>query len=154
MKIFLLTLLLSIALFGCSQGAESPKGFNLPDGDAARGELAFKKYQCSACHVFESKDDVSVNDKALVRELEHPIKLGTSLYSVKTYAQLLTSIINPSHKIAQQAFPLKYVTKENGSSKMRIYNDVMTVNELIDIVTFLQPKYKIKQPQYTHYPRY
>ena len=80
--------------------------------------------------------------------------LGTSSYTIKNYEQLLTSIINPSHKIAQQAYPLKYATKESDVSKIRNYNDVMTVSELSDIVAFLQPKYKIEQPKFTQYKTY
>ncbi|MFT4810425.1 MAG: hypothetical protein ACI9LX_003791 [Paraglaciecola sp.] len=32
---------------------------------------------------------------------------------------------------------------------MRVFNDVMTVQELIDLVAFLQPKYKIKPITFT-----
>ena len=154
MKIVILILLSSSALLGCNKGVDSTTGFNLPAGDMVKGEVAFKKYQCSSCHVFEDDDKGKYVDQSIIKELEQPIVLGTSSYSIKNYAQLLTSIINPSHKIAQQAYPLKYATEANGDSKMQIYNDVMTVSELTDIVTFLQPKYKIKTPQYTHYHRY
>jgi len=42
---------------------------------------------------------------------------------------------------------------EDGESKMYIYNTHMTVQELIDIVMFLQPEYEVIPPQY-HYRVY
>jgi hypothetical protein len=42
---------------------------------------------------------------------------------------------------------------EDGESKMPVYNGVMTVQELIDIVAFLQPQYNVVVPKYS-YPMY
>lgn len=148
-KLLLLILFISSTLFACSQGAESPKGFSLPKGDLEKGEVAFKKYQCLSCHSLEGYEDNSLKP-----EFDTPIKLGTTSSLVKTYAQLVTTIINPSHKISAQTMGIENVTNEDGTSKMRSYNDVMTVSELTDIVTFLQPKYKVKPMQYTQYQNY
>tara|TARA_R110000787_G_scaffold26204_2_gene73491 strand:+ start:513 stop:974 length:462 start_codon:yes stop_codon:yes gene_type:complete len=150
-KLLMVPLAVSLALLACSKGVDSPKGFSLPKGDIVRGEAAFKKYQCLACH---SLDNYSDSDELVTKEFKQPIILGGTSSVVKTYAQLVTSIINPSHKIAKQATPFETVKNEDGSSKMRIYNDVMTVSELTDLVAFLQPKYKIKPPRYTQYNRY
>jgi sulfur-oxidizing protein SoxX len=65
---------------------------------------------------------------------------------------LVTSIINPLHKIAK-GYELDSIT-ESGMSKMRNYNDIMTVTELVDLVTYLQPHYKVKPYEYTPYGRY
>jgi hypothetical protein len=38
---------------------------------------------------------------------------------------------------------------------MKVFNDVMTVTELIDLVSFLQPNYSLKpyqQNRYQYYP--
>ncbi len=70
---------------------------------------------------------------------------------VKTYGQLVTSIINPSHKLAP-GYPIETIS-EDGQSKMPLYNGYMTVQELIDIVSFLQPHYEVIVPQY-HYRVY
>jgi hypothetical protein len=42
----------------------------------------------------------------------------------------------------------------DGESKMPVYNGYMTVQELIDIVTFLQPHYDVVVPrvEYRVYP--
>ena len=37
---------------------------------------------------------------------------------------------------------------------MRNYNDVITVTERVDLVTYLQTKYKVKRHEYTSYGRY
>lgn len=121
-------------LSGCETGPESPRGFSLPDGDEDNGLLVFQKYQCLSCHELEGVDKVDVVDNP-----ELQLKLGGDSAQIKTYAELVTSIINPSHKIAKGLPQLQV----DGSSKMAIYNQVMTIQELVDLVTFLQPKYKL-----------
>jgi hypothetical protein len=37
---------------------------------------------------------------------------------------------------------------------MTVYNDVMTVTQLTDIVTFLQEHYKVRPYEPTQYPEY
>jgi sulfur-oxidizing protein SoxX len=113
------------------------------------GETTFLKYQCLACHTIEG-----VSDGSIIKVFEQPVRLGGNTSIVKTYAQLVTSIINPSHKLAPRSIHLESVVTEDGLSKMPIFNDVMTVTELINIVAFLQPKYKVKPMQYTQYHHY
>lgn len=79
------------------------------------------------------------------------VELGGDVSRVKTYGQLVTAIINPSHKLAE-GYP-EEVVSEDGDSKMPVYNEVMTVQELIDIVAFLQPQYNVVVPKYS-YPMY
>ena len=62
----------------------------------------------------------------------------------RTYGDLLTSVINPSHRISQ-AYLGEQVTTD-GESRMRRYNDVMTVQQLVDIVTFLETQYTLIRP--------
>ncbi len=126
--------LVTTLLSGCESGPESPKGFSLPKGDADNGMLVFQKYQCLSCHVLEGIEQADVVDNP-----ELQIKLGGDSAQIKTYAELVTSIINPSHKIAK-GYPERHF---GGVSKMAVYNDVMTVQELVDLVSFLQPKYKL-----------
>jgi len=138
---------LALSLQGCFPGPESPKGFSLPKGDAVEGEKVLMKYQCLACHHLEGIDYETLN-----KELQPPVILGGASTRVKTYADLVTSIINPSHKLARN-YHLSLI-QQGGVSKMPIFNDVMTVTELVDLVTFLQPKYNVKPYQYTHYGHY
>ena len=148
-SLFLLLVLLGLGLVACESGPESPKGFSLPEGDIAKGEATFLKYQCLACHTIEGVEDESIN-----KVFEQPVRLGGNSSIVKTYAQLVTSIINPSHKLAPRAINLERVVTEDGFSKMQVFNDVMTVTELVNIVAFLQPKYNVKPMQYTIYHHY
>lgn len=145
----LLAATLSLSLLGCNSGPESPRGFSLPEGNMAKGEKVFMKYQCLSCHTLKGYEDESI-----VKEFSQPVRLGGTSSIVKTYAQLVTSVINPSHKLAPRSRHLESVTDETGKSKMRVFNDIMTVTELVDLVAFLQPKYEIKPIQYTTYGQY
>ncbi|MEX2494523.1 MAG: hypothetical protein WD448_00460 [Woeseia sp.] len=70
---------------------------------------------------------------------------------VKTYGELVTAIINPSHKLAPGY--RKEDVSANGESLMAYanLNRVLTVQELIDIVAYLQPLYEVTPPQYDPY---
>ena len=78
--------------------------------------------------------------------------LGGKVARIKTYGELVTSIINPSHRLAK-AYPSDEIQIE-GRSRMLNYNDAMTVSELIDLVAFLQPRYEIREYDMTYYPIY
>jgi len=79
------------------------------------------------------------------------VVLGGDVTHVKTYGELVASIINPSHKLAKGY--VEEAVSEGGVSKMLVYNDVMTVRQLTDLVVFLQPHYKVIVPNY-EYRRY
>lgn len=66
----------------------------------------------------------------VVNNPELSVKLGGKISGIKTYAELVTSVMNPSHKIAE-GYP-KSTFQVDGVSKMTNYNDVMTVSELAD----------------------
>jgi sulfur-oxidizing protein SoxX len=136
-----------VILTGCSQGVDSPQGFSLPKGDQVAGEQAFKDYNCSACHSIDGIDDT-----AITSELAKRVKIGHTSAKITTYAQLVTSIINPSHRVAKKTGIV--TADENGESLMRNYNDIMTVTDLINIVAYLQPKYKVKPLTVSPYSTY
>ena len=140
--IFLFVLLVAI-WSGCN--SES-KGFALPAGDAEAGKVAFEELNCNACH--------SIGDIEWAGEGEDlKLPLGGRTTRVRTYGELVTSVINPSHKISQ-SFAGKLVDS-TGHSKMKVYNDIMTVQELVDIVTFLQSQYDVVVPEeQLYYPAY
>ncbi|GAA0859308.1 cytochrome C [Aliiglaciecola litoralis] len=148
-RFLLFPFMLTVALLACNSGPEAPRGFSLPEGDVAKGEAVFRKYQCLGCHSLEGFEDPDIT-----KEFSRPVMLGGDSSRVKTYAELVTSVINPSHKLVPRAIKLESVVNEDGTSKMRVYNDVMTISELIDLVAFLQPKYQVKPMQYTHYNIY
>ena len=144
-KNFIFTsLVLSIMLLvaGCDQQG---RGFALPPGDIDQGKYTFTMLRCNECH--------SISDiKWLGNKDSLNVPLGGKTSRVKTYGELVTSVINPSHKIGEGY--KQNVTDEEGKSKMMIYNDIISVQELIDMVTFLQSEYKITAPANDYYPYY
>ena len=136
---------MSTLLMACDPGAESVRGFRLPDGDPARGEEAFVALRCHACHAVEGLELPSL-------DVGEPIvTLGGQTARVRTYDELVTSIINPSHRLAE-GYPMEEISKD-GESVMMNYNYIMTVQQLVDLVAFLQPQYQVVIPQYD-YPLY
>lgn len=133
-----------IGLFmsGCNEQA---RGFALPDGDIEKGKATFKKLACNECHSITGIAWKGGNDSL-------KIYLGGEVPAQKSYGELVTSVINPSHKIAR-GYEKKAFT-EGGTSKMRNYNDIMTVQELVDLVSFLQSEYKVNVPKTQYYPYY
>jgi mono/diheme cytochrome c family protein len=123
-------------LVACTGGKESPRGFSLPEGTPEAGKATFIALQCNACH---STPDVEQLVGASAEKIS--VRLGGEVGLVKTYADLVTSIINPSHRLAR-GYPTDIVSID-GKSRMRNYNDVMTVEQLIDLVAYLQPHYPV-----------
>ncbi|MGD9634989.1 MAG: hypothetical protein AB7G28_12825 [Pirellulales bacterium] len=138
------TLVCGAFLCGCSGGYE---GFTLPPGDAGRGKEAFIHFRCYDCHTVSGVEMPmgEQRDQAVV-------ELGGAVERVRNYDDLVTAIINPSHRLAQ-GYSETLVSQE-GKSKMTVYNDVMTVTQLVDLVTFLQGTYKLRPPTPTTYPQY
>lgn len=124
---------------------EQARGFSLPGGDIEEGKATFGRLACNSCHSISDIEWKGGNDSS-------EIPLGGEVSIQKTYGELVTSVINPSHKIARD-YKKQGVTEE-GLSKMKNYNEVMTVQELVDLVTFLQSEYKIKSPPTNYYPYY
>ena len=143
----IVTLGLAIAV-GCDAGPKSGKGFTLPDGEVEQGLAVFTKLRCHDCH--------SVSGIELPpgeQSDEKPIHLGGKVTRIKTYGELVTSIINPSHRLAP-GYATEQISSAEGESRMRNYNEVMTVDELIHLVAFLQSKYQIYVPPPTDYAPY
>ena len=137
-RIAFMTASLSL-LAACAPGPESAAGFRLPDGDPVAGEQAFLKFQCHACHRLPDVTLPELNIEAPVS-----VMLGGPVSQVKTYGQLVTAIINPSHRLMPSFTGEDYSV--DGESFMPTLNQFMTVSELIDIVAFLQDRYDVMLP--------
>jgi hypothetical protein len=124
-------------LAACTQ--ESSFGFRLPDGDANAGRQAFVNLGCNSCHEVEGVP---------IRYLEGVVhvQLGGETTRVRTHGELVTSIINPSHKIAPSYREPGAVLEGESLMTYLYLNQVMTVQELVDLVAFLQPTYRVVQP--------
>lgn len=132
-----------LALSACEADRMSERGFSLPAGNALAGKDAFVYMHCHECH------SVTGEEFPVIAGAQPPIvELGGTVTRVKTYGELVTSIINPSHKLAK-GYPADVITAE-GETKMPVYNGYMTVQELIDIVAYLQPHYNVFVPKYEY----
>lgn len=124
------------------------RGFVLPPGDVDSGKHLFQSLYCTDCH--------AIGDIVQSTEGESGgaplVSLGGKVTKLKSYGELVTSVVNPSHKISQKAPSDQPLTTPEGASKMeaRCYNDIMTVQELIDIIAYLQSEYRLVQPTNTY----
>jgi L-cysteine S-thiosulfotransferase len=130
---------------GCDQQA---RGFVLPPGDVDKGKASFVDLGCPACHEVQGQFKKLSLEEGGDEVIE--VVLGGPVTRVKTYGDLVTSIINPSHRLSRGKNA--DTMNPDGSSKMPYYNDVMTVQELVDITTFLQGTYQIVMPDYNVMP--
>jgi Cu/Ag efflux protein CusF len=104
-----------------------PKGwqFTMPKGDVAKGREAFEKFACYVCHeVRGEKFPAAAPGSVLGPELSqmgplHPLEYFTE------------SIVNPS------AHAGKKYRNADGKSTMPVANDRMTVQELIDLSSYI-----------------
>ncbi len=144
MRMLLLIALGGALLTGC--GPKSGIGFRLPDGSAERGRAAFLALQCTACHRV-----VGLNVPNQGTGVAN-VTLGGETVRVRSYGELVTAIINPSHRIAP-GYPPSQVATPDGQSLMTLayLNDVMTVQQLIDLVAFLQASYQLVPPPVSPY---
>lgn len=132
-----------LLLGGCQEtGSHSPRGFALPEGDAARGKQAFVDLKCYTCHEVAGLED------DLPRPTATPmvdVTLGGLAMREPTDGELVTSIINPSHALYPAGEEEKVAS--GGESRMANYNDVITAQQLIDLGTFLHERYETAQPE-------
>ena len=129
-----------LGLLVWSTGCASINQFSLPNGDAERGRLAFIELGCNQCHSATG-----------VARRSGPVDFHLALGSVtgeKSYVELVTSIINPSHRIARPDGAI------GGRSRMPNFNTTMTVQELTDLVHYLAPQYELLVVPEFHYPEY
>ena len=138
MKLALACLVPLLAL-GCTPGPKSSSGFRLPDGDVEAGKVAFAESGCMKCHAVEGAEFADSVEKGPLQ-----VKLGGKVRRVRTYGELVTAIINPSHDIAPGA---KDAVTESGTSLMPDYNQAISVQQMIDLVAFLQSTYEEYLPK-------
>jgi hypothetical protein len=133
---------LIVLALGC--GRRSAVGFHLPDGNVEKGKAAFVELKCYSCH---KVDGVETPAPIVVKHA--PVVIGGRVAQVKTYGELVTSIIDPSHRMLPN---VKKDWEVDGKlSPMPDFNRVMTVEQMIDMVSFLQSRYVELTPLYTMY---
>jgi len=128
-----------VSVLGCSPNPDSPRGLVLPAGDVDAGRQAFIDLQCHGCHRINGVDLPQFVGSAPVA-----VVLGGERTRVRTYGGLVTSIVNPSHRLIA-GYPAEMVSRD-GESFMPVLNDVMTVQQLVNLIALLQSSYEIAAP--------
>jgi sulfur-oxidizing protein SoxX len=122
-----------------SMGPKSGRGFVLPAGNAERGRVAFVELKCHHCHRVDGVDSLPTPEAAPAMV----VVLGGKVTQLKSYGELVTSIILPSKSRPGLSDP---GGKAGSDLSMTLVNDTMTVTQLVDLVTFLHPRYKLFEP--------
>lgn len=135
------------ALSACSSSLESGPGLRLPAGDAALGKRAFVDLQCHACHTIPRAELPGIDVAAPVS-----VELGRATSDIATYDELVTAIVNPSHKLIF-GYPAETVSVD-GKTFMPNVNNLMTVQQLVDVVEFLRLQYGVIPPRSVPYAIY
>jgi hypothetical protein len=92
---------------------------------------------CHSCH--------EVAGEAFPAPVADPrvnVVLGGIVPSPRTDGDLVTSIVDPSHRIV----PGMGEMRSGGRSRMGDFSDHLTVHELVDLVAFLQGRYEVRPP--------
>jgi hypothetical protein len=131
-------------LSACDRDKQKQVDIYLPEGDAANGKMHFVSLGCVNCHSVIGAELPEPAEKGPVRVL-----LGSHTGLSLSYGQLVTSIVNPSHRLSPR-HPRNKISQD-GESLMTSYNDVLTVTQLTDLVAFLQAHYeKADRPGYDY----
>jgi mono/diheme cytochrome c family protein len=130
------TLMLAAVATGCSY---QPRfGFPVERGNIEEGRQAFIDHRCHACHTL-----AGVRLPDLAGASAPLLELGGETGYVKAYSELVTSIINPNHRISEQyREQMRNRAIAPLTSPMpAAHVDTMTVRQLIDLVAFLDSRY-------------
>lgn len=138
--------ILIAATTGCRDATTNTR-FEMPEGDVQRGKAAFVSLECYTCHRVSG-----IDLPAPTVEAARVVILGGDVTRLRSYGDLITSIIHPTQGISDlMRMPLPEGTTR---SPMTEFNQVMTVAQLIDLVTFLKPQYQRLEPLYQPNPIY
>ena len=130
MRIVKFLYLLPLLFSACSQ-----ESLYLPEGDVQAGEQVFEQLECFSCHAVEGEDY-----PAPTVITPTYVTLGSSQHS-RNY--LIESIITPSHQFATPKPPPgqnagEENIKRGEESRMASYSKQITVQQLLDLVAYLE----------------
>jgi len=148
-KLYLLVLGFSVLMLSaCRIYPDYANDFRFPilRGGIDKGQQAFASLGCIQCHIVEG-----VELPAFSGVGPFTVVLGGELIFAKTYGDITTSIINPDHVLSDQYLELLPSQERSRVNSSPMYlNENMKVTELIDIVAFLNSRYRLL-PGYTEY---
>jgi len=124
----------AVAAVGCATARDPARGFRLAgNGDAARGKAAFVEFGCHQCH--------EVQGSRLPLPTLQRVRLGGSVLHQPGDGYLVTAIINPAYHAVRYP-PGK--DSAAGPARMPEFASRMTVQQLTDIVAYLQTRYALR----------
>ena len=134
--------LILLALTGCATHPDYATQFRFPIewGNMAGGQRAFVDLECHQCHTVNGVDMVSYEGESPVM-----LELGGTIVYAKTYADLVTSIINPNHVVSDEYLSKLPRDARRGTTTIMPFKDQMTVTQLIDLVMFLNSRYVLME---------
>ncbi len=110
-----------------------------------RGKITFADLQCVQCHRVAKAELPEPDGK---RRLD--LMIGQEPRFVKSYEDIITAITNPQHVVTEQYRSILTTPEQQGDiqSFMPNLKEGMTVQQLIDLVTFLDEHYSESNPEY------
>jgi hypothetical protein len=138
-SLLIIALASALAGAGCSKGPKSTRNFRLPEGIPERGKAAFVALQCHPCHT-----GAEIDTPRPTVEPAKVLALGGEVARLRTSGDLLTAIVHPAYALSDLIPTTEH--RKLRTSPMKPVNEVMTVAQLIDLVTFLQPRYRQLDP--------
>lgn len=113
-------------------------GFPVEEGSIEAGRQAFIDHRCHQCHSV-----AGVNLPELAGASDPILEIGGETSYLKAYSELVTSVINPDHRISE-VYRERYERRAIAplvSTMPMTHIDTMTVRQLIDVVAFLDSRY-------------
>jgi hypothetical protein len=130
--------LILLVLAGCATHPDYATQFWFPIewGSIAEGQATFVDLECHQCHTVNGVDLAPYEGESPVT-----LELGGTIVYAKTYADLVTSIINPNHVVSDEHLSTLPRDAREGATTIMSFQDQMTVAQLIDLVMFLNSRY-------------
>jgi sulfur-oxidizing protein SoxX len=133
-----LVALFLLVLTSCATHPDYATQFRIPEewGSIAEGQATFVALECHQCHTVNGVDLAPYEGDSPAM-----LELGGTIVYAKTYADLVTSIINPNHVVSEEYLSTLPRDARRGTTTLMPFKDQMTVAQLIDLVTFLNSRY-------------
>ena len=134
--------LILLALSSCATHPDYATQFRFPIewGSISEGQQAFVDLGCHQCHTVNGVEMMPYEGVSPVT-----LELGGTVVYAKTYADLVTSIINPSHVVSDDYLNTLPQDARGGSMSIMPFKNQMSVEQLIDLVIFLNSRYVLME---------
>lgn len=113
-------------------------GFPVESGNVGSGQQVFVDYSCHRCHTVAGISLPDIANAASPR-----LELGGETSQIKAYSELVTSVINPDHRISDRYRDMLPASTQGPviTQMPMAHIETMTVRQLIDLVAFLDSRY-------------